>query len=111
MRQMQAAAVEDVLSKMFKRTPDGWTLDSPYPRIFNWRRWTYLLTDAQKERLAERMRRGMRTTYLVTIGLCIVLATSLAFWFRHPGPGMTATRASTYVQCTGSQCSTCHPKA
>jgi len=27
-----------------------------------------LLTDAQKVRLAERMRRGMRTTYLVTIG-------------------------------------------
>jgi hypothetical protein len=68
MRQMRAAAVEDVLSKMFKRTPEGWTLDSPYPQIFGWRRWTYLLTDAQKERLAERIRRGMRTTYLVTIG-------------------------------------------
>ena len=67
-RQMRLSAVEDALSNSFKRTPEGWTFDSRYPRIFSWRRWTYLLTDAQKERLAERIRRGMRTTYLVTIG-------------------------------------------
>jgi hypothetical protein len=84
MRQMRAAAVEAVLSKMLKRTPEG-TLDSPYPRTFSWRRWTYLLTNAQKERLVERMRRGVGTTYLVVIGMCVVLlATPLAFWFRFP---------------------------
>jgi hypothetical protein len=82
MRFSAATAVEDALSKMFKRTPEGWTFDSPYPRIFSWRRWTYLLTDVQKERLAERMRRGLRTTYLVTIGLCFLLAIPLAFWIR-----------------------------
>ena len=84
MRQMRAAAVEAALSKMFKRTAEGWTLESPYPQIFSWRRWTYSLTDAQKERLVERMRRGVRTTYLVTIGLCVVpVATPLAFRFRQ----------------------------
>src|SRR5215472_5911262 len=80
MRQMRAAAGEDMLSKMFTRTPEGWTFDSRYPRIFSWRRWTYLLTDAQKERLAERMRRGLRTMYLATIGLCFQLGFLVAFW-------------------------------
>ena len=82
MRQMRLSAVEDALSNSFKRTPEGWTFDSRYPRIFSWRRWTYLLTDAQKERLAERMRRGLRTMYLATIGLCFLLGFLVAFWFR-----------------------------
>ena len=45
------SVLEDTL---FKRTSEGWTFDSPYPRIFSWRRRTYLLTDAQKERLTLR---------------------------------------------------------
>jgi hypothetical protein len=72
------SALEDAL---FKRTPEGWTFDSLYPRIFSPRRWTYLLTDAQKERLAERLRHGLRTAYLVTIGSCVLAAIPLTFWF------------------------------
>ena len=80
-RQMRAGAVEDALSKMFKRTPEGWTFDSPYPRIFSQRRWTYLLTDAQKESLAERLRRRMRKMQLVIVGFGFLLAVPLTFWF------------------------------
>ena len=87
-RQMRAAAVEDALSKMFKRAPEGWTFDSPYPRIFSQRRWTYLLTDAQKESLAERLRRGVQTTYLVAIGLCVVLVATPS----HSGSGSRSSR-------------------
>jgi hypothetical protein len=72
------SALEDAL---FKRTPEGWTFDSPYPRIFSRRRWTYLLMDAQKERFTERLRRGLRTMYLVTIGSCVLAAILIAFWF------------------------------
>jgi len=57
----------------------------PTREFFIWRRWTYLLTNAQKEKLIERMRRGVRTTYLVAILLCVVLMPiPLAFWFRFP---------------------------
>src|SRR6516225_8371121 len=87
-RQMRAAAVEDALSKMFNRAPEGWTFDSPYPRIFSQRRWTYLLTDAQKESLAERLRRGVQTTYLVAIGLCVVLVATPS----HSGSGSRSSR-------------------
>jgi len=50
---MRFSALEAVL---FKRTPEGWTFDSPYPWVFCQRRWTYLLTDAQKERLTKGLR-------------------------------------------------------
>jgi len=43
-----------------------------------------LLTNAQKERLVERMRRGVRMAYLVAMGLWVVLVTALASWFRFP---------------------------
>jgi hypothetical protein len=74
---MRFSALEAVV---FKRTPEGWTFDSPYPRIFSRRRWTYLLTNAQKERLTEGLRRCMRTAALMTIGFVVLLAIPLAFW-------------------------------
>jgi hypothetical protein len=41
---------------LFKRTPKGWTFNSSYPRIFGpWS--TYLLTDAQKAALEQRLNR------------------------------------------------------
>ena len=75
--QLRLAALEGVL---FKRVPEGWMFDSPYPRVFGRRRWTYLLTDAQKDKLAERLRRWQQTATLVTIGLIILLAIPLAVW-------------------------------
>ena len=75
--QMRFSALEAVL---FKRTPEGWTFDSPYPRVFSQRRWTYLLTDAQKERLTKGLRLSMRAVMLVVIGLIILEAIPLAIW-------------------------------
>ncbi len=39
---------------LFAHTPEGWTFNSSYPRFFG-RPWTYLLTEAQKEALEERL--------------------------------------------------------
>jgi len=75
---MRLSALE---ASLFKQTPEGWTFDSTYPRIFGRRRWTYLLTDAQKERLTEGLRRWVRTAALTTIGFAILLAIPLAFRF------------------------------
>jgi|SRR5262252_1841008 len=41
---------------LFKRTPEGWTFKSAYPRIFR-PLSTYLLTDAQKAALEQRLNR------------------------------------------------------
>jgi len=75
--QMRFSALEDLL---FKRTPEGWTFDAPCPPNGSRRRWTYLLTDAQKERLTEGLRLWMRTTTLVVVGLIILGAIPLAIW-------------------------------
>jgi len=75
--QMRFSALEDLL---FKRTPEGWTFDAPYPPNGSRRRWTYLLTDTQKERLTEGLRLWMRTTTLVVVGLIILGAIPLAIW-------------------------------
>jgi hypothetical protein len=74
---MRFSALEAVV---FKQTPEGWTFDSPYPRIFSRRRSTYLLTDVEKERLAGRLRRGLRKVQIVIFGVCVLAAVSLAFW-------------------------------
>jgi hypothetical protein len=42
---------------LFKRTPEGWTFNSSYPRIFFGPWSTYLLTDAQKAALEQRLNR------------------------------------------------------
>jgi len=64
---------------LFKRAPEGWTFHSPYPRIFSRRHWTYLLTDVEKERLAKRLRRGLRTLQVLAVGVCVLAGGSLAF--------------------------------
>jgi hypothetical protein len=79
--QLRFSALEAAL---FKRTPEGWTFDAPYPP-FGRRRWTYLLTDAQKERLTEGLRLWMRTTPLLMIGLITLLAIPVAIWLPSPG--------------------------
>ena len=77
--QMRFSALEAVL---FERTPEGWTFDSAYPRVFSQRRWTYLLTDAQKEKLTEGLRLWMWTGVLVVIGFIILPVIPLAInWF------------------------------
>src|SRR5262249_46969019 len=48
---MWRVRLENVL---LKRVPEGWTFDSNYPRPFARQRWTYLLTEKEKERLAAR---------------------------------------------------------
>jgi len=65
---------------LFKRAPEGWTFSSPYPRIFSRRRWSYLLTDVEKERLAGRLRRGFRMLRLVAFGVWVLAVVPLAFW-------------------------------
>jgi polyferredoxin len=70
---MWSSRWEDAL---FNRSPERWTVNSTYPRIFSRQRWTYLLTDVEKERLAQRLRRGMR---IVVFGL-VFLTVPLAFW-------------------------------
>jgi len=72
--QMRFSALEAAL---FKRTPEGWTFDS--------RRWTYLLTDAQKQKLTEGLRRCVLTAALVTIGFVILPAIPIALWLRLLG--------------------------
>jgi hypothetical protein len=53
----------------FKRTPEGWTFKSSYPRIFG-PPSTYLLIDAQKAALEERLNRLV----LMSIVLAFMLA-------------------------------------
>jgi hypothetical protein len=55
---------------LFTRTPDGWTFNSSYPRIFG-RPWRYLLTEAQKETLEKRLN---RLTLMVHVGVWVMIA-------------------------------------
>jgi len=55
---------------LFARTPEGWTFNSSYPRIFG-RPWTYLLTEAQKETLEERLNRSVLIVY---VGVFVLIA-------------------------------------
>jgi hypothetical protein len=53
---------------LFKRTPEGWTFNSPYPRILG-PRSAYLLTESQKATLEERLNR----VHLVILVLAFML--------------------------------------
>jgi hypothetical protein len=55
---------------LFTRTPEGWTFNSSYPRIFG-RPWTYLLTEAQKDILEERLNRSV---LMVHVGVYVSIA-------------------------------------
>ena len=50
------------------------------PRIFSRQRSTYLLTDVEKERLAGRLRRGLRKVQIALFAVCVLGAVPLAFW-------------------------------
>src|SRR5260370_38185962 len=66
---------------LFARTPEGWTFNSSYPRFFG-RPWTYLLTEAQKEALEQRLNRG---TFVLLLSVFVLLAALVAFvHFRFP---------------------------
>ena len=78
---MWSSGWEDAL---FKRAPEGLTFNSPYPRIFSQRRWTYLLTDVEKERLAGRLRRFLPLVQALVLGVCVLAAVPLAFWLPLP---------------------------
>ena len=60
---------------LFTRAPEGWTFNSSYPRIFG-RPWTYLLTEAQKETLEERLFATV-VSWLATLWYAALLAFKL----------------------------------
>jgi hypothetical protein len=66
---------------LFTRAPEGWTFNSSYPRIFG-RPWTYLLTDAQKEALEQRLNRFVLMSRVLVI---ILVALGDFVLFRVPG--------------------------
>ena len=53
---------------LFKRTPEGWTFNSSYPRIFG-PPPTYLLTDAQKAALEQRLNRVVLMSHVLVFML------------------------------------------
>jgi hypothetical protein len=55
---------------LFTHTPEGWTFNAPYPRFFS-RPSTYLLTDAQKATLEERLNRSVLMVY---VGVFVLIA-------------------------------------
>jgi hypothetical protein len=62
----------------FKRTPEGWTFNSSYPRIFG-RPSTYLLTDAQKATLTERLGRTLLISRVSALALAVASGVLAAF--------------------------------
>jgi polyferredoxin len=70
---------------LFKRTPEGWTFNSSYPRIFG-RPSIYLLTDAQKAALEERLNRVMLMVLVLVcmlVVLCVVVLFIMVPDFAH----------------------------
>jgi hypothetical protein len=57
----------------FKRVPEGWLFSTVSPWIFAPRR-TYLITDAQKPAIAERVRRARYLRFLVILLLLAVMS-------------------------------------
>jgi hypothetical protein len=53
---------------LFKRAPEGWTFNSSYPRIFG-PPSTYLLTDAQKAALEQRLNRVVLMSHVLVFVL------------------------------------------
>src|SRR5262245_48690205 len=69
---MWRGRLEDVL---LKRVPGGWTLHSNYPRPFARHRWTYLLTEKEKERFARGFRMIRWILWLDILAVFLVIAT------------------------------------
>src|SRR5258708_22413017 len=66
---------------LFTRAPEGLTFNSSYPRIFG-RPWTYLVTEAQKEALEQRLNRFVLMS-LVLVSRLVALGHFVLF--RFPG--------------------------
>ena len=47
--------------------------NSTYPRILSRRRWTYLLTDVEEERLAGRLRCFLPLVRVLVFGVCVLV--------------------------------------
>ena len=63
----------------FQQVPEGWLFTTANPWFFGSRR-TYLLTDAQKPAIAERVRRGLHIRLLLLIPIMLILiAADLAY--------------------------------
>jgi hypothetical protein len=68
---MWRSRLEDVL---LKRVPEGWTFDSNYPRPFARQRWTYLLTEKEKDTLALGFRMIRWILWLDVLAVFLVIA-------------------------------------
>lgn len=87
----------------FKRTPEGWAFKSAYPRIFG-QPSTYLLTDAEKAALEERLKRVvLRSRVLVFISWCCALW--LCSWFATLYTDWERTRLRRGCFCGSSRSS------
>jgi hypothetical protein len=87
----------------FKREPDGWLFTTANPWIFG-RRWTYLITDAQKPALAARVRRARYVRLLVMLVTMALLAAVLMMTpslLGPPGIGIALVLAGFVVAVTG----------
>jgi hypothetical protein len=87
----------------FKREPDGWLFTIANPWIFG-RRWTYLITDAQKPALAARVRRSRYVRLLImlaTMALLIAVLIMTPSMLREPGIGIALVAAGFVVAVTG----------
>jgi hypothetical protein len=87
----------------FKRELDGWLFTTANPWVFG-RRWTYLITDAQKPPLAARVRRARYVrllVMLVTMALLMAVLISVPSLLRPPGIGIALVLAGFVVVVTG----------
>jgi hypothetical protein len=66
---------------LFTRTPEGWTFNSPYPRILR-PSSAYLLTDTQKAALEERLNRGH--LMLLVLAFMLVVLSVVPVLVRFP---------------------------
>ena len=87
----------------FKRELDGWLFTTANPWVFG-RRWTYLITDAQKPALAARVRRARYVrllVMLVTMALLMTVLMSVPSLLRPPGIGIALVLVGFVVVVTG----------
>jgi hypothetical protein len=74
---------------LFTRTPEGWTFNAPYPRFFS-RPSTYLLTDAEKATLEQRLGRSVLILQSVSLMMVMASAVLMSFWVPHLMDGLDA---------------------
>ena len=87
----------------FKRESDGWLFTIANPWIFG-RRWTYLITDAQKPVLAARVRRARFIRLLVMLVMMALLVAVLLMvpsLLKTAGIGMALVLSGFVLVVTG----------